>query len=121
MGLVLLTMSIVAGSIKAIRQLDAEYAYAALRLLIIVIVVIYNYTEAAYKPLNNMFVLLLFAIVQLPGIAATNKTGRSHPSPGQVGLAASRNGGRTRHGPVNKHDIQREVGRAPSSHERHAE
>jgi hypothetical protein len=42
-----------------------DHADGALRLTLVLIVLIYNYTEAAFKPLNNLFVLLLFSIVQV--------------------------------------------------------
>jgi O-antigen ligase len=64
-GLVLLIISIITGSIKAIKHLNYEYNNAILRIIFIVIVVIYNWTEATFQPLNNMFVLLLFSIFQV--------------------------------------------------------
>ena len=65
-GLVLLALGIVSGVFKARRKLSTEYSFAVLRLAFIVIAVVYNYTEAAYTPLNNVFVLLLFSILE-PG------------------------------------------------------
>jgi O-antigen ligase len=66
-GLVLLGMGIVSGLLGAGKQLQlrTEYAHAILKISFILAAVAYNYTEAAYKPLNNVFVLLLFSIIQV--------------------------------------------------------
>ena len=66
-GLCLMLISIVAGVTKAIRHLNHEYAYAILRILLIIVVVLQNWTEATFKPLSNMFVLLLVGILEVPG------------------------------------------------------
>jgi len=64
-GLFLLIMSIIVGGIKAIKHLNYEYDNAILRTIFIITVVIYNWTEASFQPLNNLFVLLLFSIFQV--------------------------------------------------------
>ncbi len=63
-GVSLIILAIVAGLLKAQRQLEREYAYAVLRIALILVAVAYNYTEAAFKPVNNVLVLLLIAILQ---------------------------------------------------------
>ena len=64
-GLLLLVASIVAGLVKAAGRLRIAYAPACLAIAYVLTAVIYNYTEAAFKPLNNLFVLLLFSIVHV--------------------------------------------------------
>ncbi|HQO79035.1 MAG TPA: O-antigen ligase family protein, partial [Thermodesulfobacteriota bacterium] len=65
-GLGLLIGCIVSGFIKAFRVLYRDYLSAMLRIGLIVAVVAYNFTEAAFKPLNNMFVLLLIGLIDTP-------------------------------------------------------
>ena len=72
-GLALLVMAILFGLLKAGEKLGTEYAYATLRISYILTAVIYNYTEAAYKPVNNLFVLLLFCIFE---VAANPRYGK---------------------------------------------
>jgi exopolysaccharide production protein ExoQ len=64
-GVGLLVVAIVAGLVDAVRQLGRDYPYSVLRITLIVATVMYNYTEAAWKPLNNVFVLLLISILHL--------------------------------------------------------
>ena len=64
-GLGLLVMAILFGLVEARKNLRTEYAYGILRISFILTAVIYNYTEAAYKPVNNVFVLLLFCIFEV--------------------------------------------------------
>lgn len=63
-GLSLLVIAILSGLVKAQRQLEREYAHAVLKIALILVALAYNYTEAAFKPVNNVFVLLLFGILQ---------------------------------------------------------
>ncbi|MFO1305229.1 MAG: O-antigen ligase family protein [Burkholderiales bacterium] len=64
-GVALLALAIVSGLAKAQKHLRIDYEGSTLRMSIIFIAVGYNYTEAAFKPLNNIFVLLLFSILQV--------------------------------------------------------
>ena len=64
-GLVLLVASVASGLFKSIRRLKTDYAHAVLCVVYICVILAYNYTEAAFKPVNNLFVLLLFSIVQV--------------------------------------------------------
>ena len=64
-GLTLLVIAILSGLVSSSRQLRLDYSHAILRMSFILVAVIYNYTEAAYKPLNNVFLLLLFCIFEL--------------------------------------------------------
>lgn len=63
-GLTLLMLSIISGIRTNLRQPRTEYAYAAFRLSIIISVLVYNYTEATFIPVSNMFVLLLVSILE---------------------------------------------------------
>ena len=83
-GVALLGISIVAGLLKARRQLNSEYTYAVLRIAFILTAVIYNYTEAAYKPLNNVFVLLLFSILDVRGREEATRPALARAASGSV-------------------------------------
>ena len=72
-GVSLIILAIVAGLLKAQRQLEREYAYAVLRIALILVAVAYNYTEAAFKPVNNVLVLLLIAILEVPKARAAGR------------------------------------------------
>jgi hypothetical protein len=63
--------------VKAQRQLEHQYAYAVLRIALILIAVAYNYTEAAFKPVNNVLVLLLIAILEVPRMRASGRVASS--------------------------------------------
>lgn len=65
-GLGLLIGCIVSGFIKAFKVLKHDYLHAMLRIGLITAVVAYNFTEASFKPLNNMFVLLLIGLIDTP-------------------------------------------------------
>ena len=65
-GLLLLMLSIVVGYAKTFKQLAYEYEFGILNIIIITSVVLYNWTEATYKPTSTLFVLLLFAILKVP-------------------------------------------------------
>ena len=71
-GLTLLVLAILAGASRAIGSLRDSYEIGVLRILIIVVAVIYNYTEAAFKPVQGLFTLLLFSVLYLqPGLGAS--------------------------------------------------
>jgi O-antigen ligase len=62
-GLLLLLISIADGFAAAIKELESDYATSLLRVAFIIAVVLNNWTEATIKPVSNMFVLLLWGIV----------------------------------------------------------
>jgi O-antigen ligase len=68
-GVFLLLAAILTGVVDAQRRLEREYAHSVLRVALILVAISYNYTEAAFKPLNNVFVLLLVSIIQVPRFA----------------------------------------------------
>jgi O-antigen ligase len=62
-GVGLLALAILAALLAVRRDLRFDYPGAVFRLVLLIVVVVYNYTEAAYKPLNNLFILLLFCML----------------------------------------------------------
>ena len=63
-GLFFLLGSILTGLLKVRRQLEMEYAYAMLKFALIVAMLTYNYTEAMFVSVSNIFVLLLVGILE---------------------------------------------------------
>jgi exopolysaccharide production protein ExoQ len=58
---------IAAATLLRIRQeLDTQYDTAVLRLCILVVALLYNYTEASFYGINNMWVLFLVASINYP-------------------------------------------------------
>ncbi len=53
------------GLLKVRRQLNVDYPSALLRLCFILVAVLYNYTEASFYGLNNMWLLLLFGVMEV--------------------------------------------------------
>jgi exopolysaccharide production protein ExoQ len=82
-GVFLLLAAILMGLIDAQNRLEREYAHAVLRIALILVAISYNYTEAAFKPLNNVFVLLLVSIIQVPRLAGKYKWVRGRGQPGE--------------------------------------
>jgi len=62
-GLLLLLISIADGFAAAIKELESDYATSLLRIAFIIAVVLNNWTEATIKPVSNMFLLLLWGIM----------------------------------------------------------
>jgi O-antigen ligase len=56
-GVTLLLLGVFSGFRNALRDESIDYRYVALRVVLIVTVLVYNYTEATFAPVNNMFVL----------------------------------------------------------------
>jgi exopolysaccharide production protein ExoQ len=48
------------------RQLKTDYPVAILRLCLVIVALLYNYTEASFYGINNMWVLFLLASINLP-------------------------------------------------------
>jgi O-antigen ligase len=57
---------ILSGLKKVQRQLETNYPAAMLRLGFIVVVFLYNWTEATFAGVSNMWFLLLFAAMSVP-------------------------------------------------------
>ncbi len=64
-GLLLIVSSIIIGIANAFRKLESDYAIALLRIAFIIAVVLNNWTEATIKPVSNMFIILLFGIMDV--------------------------------------------------------
>ena len=78
-GLILLVGGIIAGLVKALKHLETEYAYGVLRIILILTIVVYNYTEATFVPLSNMFILLFVSILEAPILSYPKKYSFSKP------------------------------------------
>jgi O-antigen ligase len=65
-GVGLLGAAIASGIAGTARRLEHAYAPAALCLTYILIALFYNYTEATFKPMNNVFLLLVLSILPAP-------------------------------------------------------
>jgi exopolysaccharide production protein ExoQ len=73
-GLALMAANIVSGFIKAINWLTENYSVAIMRLSIIVTVTLYNWTEASFYGVNNMFLLFFVAAMELPSWSPSTDT-----------------------------------------------
>jgi O-antigen ligase len=65
-GLGFILMILVAGLLKVRRHMMADHSAAMLRLSFIVVAVVYNWTEATFYGLNNLWILLLVACLEAP-------------------------------------------------------
>jgi O-antigen ligase len=64
-GLLLLLIGILSGFVKAIKQLEDDYSISVLRVAFIATAVLNNWTEATIRPVSNMFIILLFGIMDV--------------------------------------------------------
>lgn len=58
---------ILSGLLKVKRQLHVDYPLGMLCLCFIVTAVLYNYTEALFYGINNIWLLTLFGVIEIPG------------------------------------------------------
>jgi O-antigen ligase len=65
-GVCLLGAVIVSGIVKIRRELLIDYPSAVFKICIILIAVLYNYTEALFYGINNIWFLTLLAVVYIP-------------------------------------------------------
>lgn len=65
-GLSILALCIVAGLRRVRGQLEQEFEFAVLKLAYLVVVLMYNYTEAMFTPVSNLFVLIMVAVMAWP-------------------------------------------------------
>ncbi len=84
-GVGLIGIIILSGLLKIRQRLDMDYSSAILRLCIILSAVFYNYTEAAFYGISNIWLLFLLASIEMPGqqgkqgaelVAAMDKLGK---------------------------------------------
>jgi exopolysaccharide production protein ExoQ len=73
-GLALMVANIVSGCIKAMNWLEGHYSVGIIRLSIIVTVTLYNWTEASFYGVNNMFLLFFVAAMDVPAWPALTDT-----------------------------------------------
>lgn len=66
-GVGIMVAAILAGLVKVRRALGLDYPAAMLRLCFIVTVVMYNYAEATFYGVSNMWTLLYLGIMDAPG------------------------------------------------------
>jgi O-antigen ligase len=65
-GLAFIVVIILSGFLKVKRQLNLDFALGMLCLCIIVSTVLYNHTEALFYGINNVWLLTLFAVTDIP-------------------------------------------------------
>jgi len=66
-GLSVLMTAILSGLSTVARRLTVDHRLGILKLVIIVVALIYNWSEAMFHGVNNMWILLLFAILDTSG------------------------------------------------------
>ena len=66
-GLLLLVLQIFFGFLNLKRDITKNSSLTILKLTFIVVIIIYNWTEASLFGINNMWILLLFSIVDVSG------------------------------------------------------
>jgi O-antigen ligase len=74
-GVGFIVIMMISGLFKVRRHLYTDYSAAILRLCFIVTAAIYNYTEASFYGINNMWLLLLFGVMEIHNAQVT-KPGR---------------------------------------------
>lgn len=65
-GLLLMLANIISGYVKAMNWFTKDYSVAVMRLSMIVTVVLYNWTEASFYGISNMFLLFFIAAIDVP-------------------------------------------------------
>jgi exopolysaccharide production protein ExoQ len=65
-GVAFTGLMLIKGMLDAHAQAMSEPEFSALRMAIIVAAVAYNYTEAAFYGVNNMWLVLLFSLLHVP-------------------------------------------------------
>jgi hypothetical protein len=64
-GLVIMLVSMLSGLAHARRELGVNYSWGVMRLAILAIVALYNWTEAAFYGINNMWLLFFVAAISV--------------------------------------------------------
>jgi len=93
-GLVLFVVGIIAAFPNVARHLTLDLAPAMLRLVWLVVVPAYNWTEAAFRGADNLWMLLMFAQIVLPqALAVRRRVSRpARATPGRIGWGSRRAG-----------------------------
>lgn len=79
-GVAFIAIIILSGLLKVRKHLNVDYPAAMLRLCFIVTAVLYNYTEASFYGLSNMWLLTLFAIIEVPRQQGIERSDRPEPA-----------------------------------------
>lgn len=66
-GVIFIGAIILSGLLNVRRHLSIDYSSAMLRLSFIAVVVVSNYTEASFYGINNLWLLLLLGVIEIPG------------------------------------------------------
>ncbi len=66
-GLSLILAILISGFVKAQRQLSSAYRYAMFKLVFLVVIVVYNWTEATFFGVNNMWLLMFVVVIDMHG------------------------------------------------------
>lgn len=67
-GLGIVLFSMLSGLLKIRRYFHVDYSAATLRLCFLVVVMLYNWTEATFYGLNNMWILFMLACMDPPPV-----------------------------------------------------
>jgi O-antigen ligase len=73
-GLIIMAANILSGFLKATEQLTENYSIAVIRLTIIIVVALYNWTEASFYGISNMFLLFFAAALDIPDYGSVEET-----------------------------------------------
>jgi O-antigen ligase len=65
-GVAFIVIIMLSGLLKIRRHLSLDHAAGMLRLSFLIVAILYNYTEASFHGLNNMWTLLLLACIEGP-------------------------------------------------------
>jgi len=64
---------ILSGLLKVRKRLNVQYSLGVLQLCFIITAILYNYTEASFYGINNMWLLLLFGTIGIPDRETTER------------------------------------------------
>jgi exopolysaccharide production protein ExoQ len=83
-GVAFIGAIMLSGLIKVQRHMKVDYPSAILRLSFIVTAILYNYTEASFYGINNMWLLLLLGVMEVSDQQGTKRTdsGNRHQQSG---------------------------------------
>jgi NADH:ubiquinone oxidoreductase subunit 6 (subunit J) len=65
LGLAFIVAILVSGVVKVKNQLYSDYPAGILCLCLIAIALLYNFTEAAFYGINNLWMLLLLSVMEI--------------------------------------------------------
>ncbi len=65
-GVAFILAIMLSGLLKVRRQLEVDYSSAVLMLCLILVAALYNYTEASFYGMNDMWLLTILAVMEVP-------------------------------------------------------